>query len=269
MVLSLLTIAQFELTRVLFTRRGLVSILAFALIWFVVLRYAIYPASQFLSDDGSNSLIGLVLGEINLGHLAGASVPELAVYWLFTLMLLPFFCITLTADQTASDRARGTLRFLHLRATRSNIFFGRFLGQMYVQILLILVTGLSTLGLSLYRDINLLGTGIEQLLVIAVNLVLVLLPYTALMAMVSILANSARQATVYAIILWIAFLMLIRFVRDFLPDFTLLDWILPGSQITALAQLQQWDTLSLAPVPLIQTGVLLFVGWLITRRIDL
>jgi len=266
---TFLTIAQFELTRVLLTRRGMVSILAFALIWFVVLRYAIYPASRFLGGSGSNSLIGLLLGEINLGHLAEWSVPELSVYWLISLLLLPLFCIALTADQTASDRARGTLRFLHLRATRSAIFFGRFAGQMFIQWLLIVITGLSTFALALYRDPALLSTGIDHFVVIVVNLTIVLLPYTALMAMVSIASKSARQATVYAIILWIVFMLLIRYLQAKFPDLVLLDWILPGSQIKSLVQLQSWDTLSLAPIPLIQCAILLFVGWLIMRRIDL
>lgn len=266
---TFLTLAHFELIRLLFTRRGLLSILAFALIWFLILRYAIFPASRFLAEGAGQLLLELLPGEINLRHLADWIVPELSVYWLFSLLLLPLFCIVLTADQTASDRARGTLRFLHLRATRPAIFFGRFLGQMYIQILIILITGITTFALALYRDSSLLAGGVEQFFVIVLNLALVLLPYTALMAVVSILAKSARQATIYAIILWTVILLAIRFAQSRLAELAVLDWVLPGAQIRSLMQLQHWDTLSVAYVPLIQTAVLLLIGWLIARRIDL
>lgn len=266
---QLFTIAKFELTRLLLTRRGTIAIAAFALVWFVILRYAIYPASNFLADAGGNSLLDYLLGEVNLGHLADWLVPELSVYWLFSLFLLPLFSIALAADQTASDRARGTLRFLHLRATRSVIFFGRFLGQMFVHFLLIVVTVATTFALALYRDSALLSEGFAHLSVIVVNLHIVLLPYVALMAMVSIMSKSARQATLFAVILLIVFKLLVSFLQNRFPAVTLLDWILPGSQITPLLQLQSWDTLSFAPIPIAQTLVLLGAGWLIARRIDL
>lgn len=267
---NLFIIARFEITRLLLTRRGMLSVVAFALVWFLLLWYAIYPASRFMAQNNQQgSLTGILLQQINLGHLSDWAVPELTVYWLFSLFLLPFFSIMLTADQTASDRARGTLRFLHLRATRNALFFGRFLGQMLVQCLIIAITAITTFALALTRDPAIAGSGLEQLLLVIVNLLIVVMPYTALMAVMSIIAKSARQATLYAIILWIVSMLVISMLHAQLPGLAILDWILPGSQITPLMKLQGWDTLQLMPIPLIQTAVLLLAGWKISNRIDL
>lgn len=243
--------------------------MAFALVWALLLYYVVFKASRMLATDGGSGLIAGLLDYMGLDRIASWAVPELAVYWFLGLMLLPFFCITLTADQTASDRARGTLRFLLLRSTRWQIYFGRFLGQMFVQALFVIFTALTTLGVSLYRDGSSLPQWLETAPAVMVNLLIVLLPYTALMALVSIMAKSARQATLYAIILWIVFWFLIRYLLAKFPDLDLLQWVMPGSQITSLLKTTGWDALALAPIPLAQTVVLLIIGALIVRRIDL
>ena len=264
-----LQIAYFELTRLFFTRRGWLAILACALVWGLLLYYAVYRAARLLAADQQTGLLSLLLSEIGWQDLARWSVPELAIYWFFGLSLLPFFCIVLTADQTASDRARGTLRYLHLRATRWQIYFGRFFGQMLVQLLFILVTLLSTLGVVMWRDPSLLQSWLELSPAIVVNLLIVVLPYTALMAMVSILAKSARQATTFAVILWIIAMLLIGYLGRQFPELSMLSQVLPGSQISQLMRVIGWDALALAWLPLLQTLVLLAVGAVVVRRIDL
>ena len=102
-----------------------------------------------------------------------------------------------------------------------------------------------------------------------VNLLLVLMPYIALMALLSVIARSARQATLYAIVAWIVISIAIGVIQNRYGPLPMLDWVLPGSQIGNLLRLDGWDTLSLAPIPLLHTAVLLFAGWLAMRRIDL
>jgi len=251
------------------TRRGWLSIAAFALVWMFIVRVAIYPASRYLSGNADNPLLTLVLGEINLDALATWLVPELAVYWVFSLLFLPVFCVILTADQIASDKARGTLRFLHLRATRSSIFFGRFLGQMLVQLLFILATLATAFALAVFREPTLLASEFERVIIIIVNLLIVLLPYTALMALVSVLARSGRQATLFAVILWILMWVILRYLKEWFPDLEMFNWVMPGSQLFELMRERSWDTLQLAPIPLLQTLVLLVIGWAVMRRVNL
>lgn len=265
---TILVLARYELSRLFLTKRGLLSLLAFALVWFLILRYAIYGAAQFFM---SNELGGLIVSLFNstvTNNLMSWQVPELAVFWIINLYLLPIFSVMLTADQTASDRARGTLRLLHLRATRDGIFFGRFIGQLLILSMLILLALSSTVTLVLFRDSHLILPTMQLSLVLLVNLILVLLPYTALMAWVSAMAKSARQATLYAVIVWIIFSMFTGWLSNQYPGLWGLDKVLPGAQISDLLKLSGWDTLSLAYIPIIQTIVLLGLGRFMMQRSD-
>ena len=245
------------------------SILAFALVWSLLLYYIIYRASLILTNPQQSGLVQVLLEFVGLQRMTAWPVPEMAVYWYLGLLIMPFFCLTLTADQTASDRARGTLRFILLRATRWQLFFGRFLGQMWVQALLILATTASVLVITAMRSSADLAGWTQEGIAVVVNLFIVLLPYTALMAVVSVMARSARQATTYAVILWIVFWFLARYLLAKFPDMTALEWILPGAQLKAQMRSVGWDAFALAPIPLLQMAVLLLVGWLLVRRIDL
>ena len=265
---SLFIIARYELGRLFMTRRGLLSLLAFALIWFLILRYPIYSASQFFMADEVGGLIASFLDLSIINNLLSWQVPELAVLWVVALYLFPIFCVILTADQTASDRARGTLRLLHLRASRDGIFFGRFVGRLLILIMLIALVLASTIVLVILRDSSMMLPSLHLSAIILVNLILVLLPYTALMAWVSSMAKSSRQATVYAVIIWIACSILTGWLSRQFPELSVLDLILPGAQVQSLLQLSGWSTLSLAVIPIVQTIVLLFLGRMIMQRSD-
>ena len=265
---TILLIAWYELHRLFLTKRGLLSLSAFGLVWFLILRYAIYGAAQFFGVDQVGGVIASFLNSSIINNLMSWQVPELAMFWVVMLYLLPIFCVILTADQTASDRARGTLRVLHLRASRDGIFFGRFVGQLVVLFFLIVIALATTLALVMMRDSSQLFPALRLSSIVLVNLMLVLLPYTALMAWVSSMARSARQATTYAVIIWIICSILTGWLARHFPELWGLDMVLPGSQVTPLLKLSGWNTLSLAFIPLIQTGVLLFLGRMIMQRSD-
>ena len=163
---TILVLSRYELSRLFMTRRGLLSLFAFALVWFLILRYAIYGAAQFFMADAPGGLIVSFFNSAIINNLMSWQVPELAVFWVIALYLLPIFCIALTADQTASDRARGTLRLLHLRATRDGIFFGRFIGQLLILLLLILLALMTTVMLVLIRDNSILIPAVKLSLIL-------------------------------------------------------------------------------------------------------
>ncbi len=266
--MPILSICQFEWSRLFLTRRGWLSIAAFVLIWILILVTIIAPAARVVTSELSG-LAAIALEALGLQNLSRWASVEMALYWVISLYLLPLFSITIAADQTASDKTRGTLRFLALRTTRSQIFFGRFLGQFTIQILLVAVTIASVLILVGYYSTDKLSGALESTPVVFVNLLLVIMPYVALMALLSVLAKSARQATLYAIVAWTIISIAIGVIQSRYGPLPILDWVLPGSQIGNLLRLDGWDTLSLAPVPLLHTAILLFAGWLAMRRIDL
>jgi len=161
------------------------------------------------------------------------------------------------------------MRFLVLRTSRTNIFFGRFIGQYLIQLFFVLVTLATVLGLVAYKSPEKLAVAIAEAPVVIVNLALVLLSYVALMALVSVLVKSARRATMLAIVGWIVLWFIIRYVQNNFGPIPLLDWVLPGSQLSTLLRLGSWDTLALAPIPIAQTLILLGLGWFAIRRCDL
>jgi len=268
-MMSILNIARNEWARLFMSRHGWIAIFAFGLIWTLFLIYVIQPAARYIASVDLSAVLQFLLPRLDRVALNNWQSTEMGLYWIFALYLLPFFTMVSAADQIASDKTRGTMRFLVLRASRSQVFFGRFLGQYFVQLLVVLVTVLSVLALIAYHSPENLSIAVSEVPVVVVNLAVVLLPYVALMALFSVMASSARQATLYAIIGWIVLWFLLGYVQDKFGPFAFLEWVLPGSQFRSLLKLPGWETLSMAPIPLVQTIVLLAIGWVIMKRVEL
>ncbi|MBX2882938.1 MAG: ABC transporter permease [Granulosicoccus sp.] len=258
-----------EVMRLLSTRRGLLSLLGFALLWVAVMYYGILPAASWFSGASETGLSDLILPRFGLEAWQKWPAPELAVYWIVCLYLLPFLAVLTAADQTASDRSRGTLRYLSLRSSRLQIYMGRFLGQCIILTLVVLLSLASVIVIVAFNTPEKIQAVFASSPMIITNLVLLLLPYIALMALVSAMARSARQATLYAMILWIGVSLLVAFIQSRFGGLAVLDWVLPGSQVKQLVQLSDWQSLSLAPIPLVHTTVLLIVGGFIMQWRDL
>lgn len=267
--MRILVLAQDEILRLLSTKRGVISLLGFLLIWIAVLNYGILPAAAFFVGASESGLTEMLLPRLGLEAWQQWPAPELAVYWVVSLYLLPFFALITSADQTASDRSRGTLRFLVLRCSRLEIFFGRFLGQFVILSLVVVATLVSVLIVILLYSPQLLSASMASAPIIVVNLLLLVLPYIALMAWVSVMARSARQATLYAVIAWLTVSLLVGYLQSKFGPMALLDWALPGSQVSQLLRLHDWQTLKLAPIPIVHTVVLLLIGGYMMRQRDL
>ena len=264
---QILLISVFELNRLFLTRKGHLYLLTFVLVWYFILFYPIRYAADLLAKEQTHAKGYGFFEFLGFGSLLHWRIPEFAVFWHFALLFFPLLCVFITADQTGSDRERGTLRFLGLRTSRDCIFFGRFTGMMLVQAILVCVVSSATLILVLYRNMNLFPVGLENLLAISLNLFLVLLPFTAMMAALSAKVDSARQCTVWAVLIWTLLSGIISGLSYYLPGLEFLKTMVPGFQLSELAQLAEWKTLQLAYIPLLQTCVLLIFGrWIMTRQ---
>lgn len=261
LVRNTLILAKFELKKLLFNPKGLIALIAFALVWMLILLYPIRGASDILLSPDFRQLIAGIFGESSVDKLFQWQVAEMAIFWVAALYLFPLFSIFVSADQFASDKSRGSFRFLILRTGRDSLFFGRFIGHMLIQSLLLMLTVAATILLALSRESSLLLPALSSGLVVFINIFIILLPYTASMALLSLYANSARQATIYAILLWAVSAIVIAIVNSQLPAVgELLSWILPGAQLSMMINTQGISSLIYAPIPLIQAGVLLFLG---------
>lgn len=263
----LLLISQFELKRAFATRRGLLSLVTFAVVWYFILLYPLrFTAELLMQEKGLNPNFSF-FDFIGFGSMQLWSIPEFGVFWNFALIIFPMLTITLAANQTCTDRERGTLRFIVVRSSRDRVFFGRFAGVMVFQALLIGAASISTLVLVLTRDAALFLSALPNLLAQIVNLVLVVLPFTAMMAALSSQVKSARQATLWAILIWTFLAGIISSLAYYLPALDFLKSLIPGYQLSGLAKLSGWETLRLAYIPLLQSLILLFLGrWLMARQ---
>jgi len=263
----LLLICQFEIKRGFATRKGLLSLVTFTVIWYFILLYPLRFAAELLVQENGLKQNFSFFDFIGFSSIQHWSIPEFGVFWHFALMIFPMLSITLAADQTCSDRERGTLRFIVVRSSRDWIFFGRFAGVMLIQALLIVATTFSTLALVLTRDATLVASALPDLLALIVNLILIVLPFTAMMAALSAQVKSARQATLWAILIWTFMAGMINGLAYYLPALDFLKFLIPGYQLSGLAQLSGWRTLQLAYIPLLQSLILLALGrWIMTRQ---
>jgi hypothetical protein len=138
---------------------------------------------------------------------------------------------------------------------------------MAVQALLICATAFSSLILVLYRDNSIFCSALPDLFLLIVNLILAVLPFTAMMAALSAKVKSVRQTTLWAILIWTFLASVINGLAYYLPALDLFKYLIPGYQLSDLAQLSGWQTLQLAYIPLFQSIVLLALGrWLMARQ---
>lgn len=263
----LIRISAFELKRSFATRKGLLSLVTFAVIWYFILLYPLRFTAELIVQEKGLQAGFSIFDVIGFGAIQHWPIPEFGVFWHFSLMIFPMLSIMLAADQTCSDRERGTLRFIVIRSSRDRIFFGRFIGVMMIQALWISVAAFSTFALTLARDASLLSFVLPDLPILIVNLILVALPFTAMMAALSVQVKSARQATLWAILIWMFLAGIISSLAYYLPALAFLKCLIPGYQLSDLAQLSGWHTLSLAYIPLLQSLILLIFGrWIMARQ---
>jgi hypothetical protein len=117
------------------------------------------------------------------------------------------------------------------------------------------------------RDASLFTVALPDLVVLIVDLVIIVLPFTAMMAALSARVKSARQASLWAILIWTFMAGILNGLAYYLPGLDFLKLLIPGYQLSEVAQLSGWQALHLAYVPFLQGLVLLGLGrWLMARQ---
>jgi len=262
---SIWLISQFELTRLFLTKRGAILLAAFAIVWFLILKYPISYSVSILGNENFGENITVFSSQLNLDYLLQWAYSEVAVYWLFGIFIFPFIAVLMTSDQTASDASRGTIRFLLLRTSRNQLLFGRFIGQLIIIAILIALTMSAALIMGIIREPSNVFATIPQLALVASNLILVCLPFIALMALFNSLIQSSKLSVVFTIIL----LPIVNgFITYFSTYFSPLDYLLyalPGVQITDTIQMANFQ-LSSVITPVVQTVVYLGLAQTVLAR---
>jgi hypothetical protein len=259
-VKNLWLITRFELHRLFASPRGWFALSAFVIIWYVLLRYPIFQASAGMQDPEILRIFSGIFGMAGMYNILNWPLPELSAYWVMCVGLLPMCTLFFAADQTSSDRSRGTLRFLMLRTSRDSVFFGRFLGQMLIQSILISLSIAATLAMAWWRLGSLSAAALEAALIMVINLVVIIAPFTALMAMCSALVKSSRMAISLAVVGSGVVLGVLGWVAWYLPMVREFMAFVPGAQISQVLSQAGWSTLQSSGLPLAQTAVFLLIG---------
>ena len=255
----------FELVRLFKTKRGLLALLAFATIWFIILYYFVSSAAEIVNSRSFAGMAAELFGALGLSELLDWPVSEYAIYWLVAVYFFPTFALLVCSDQFCSDKQRGTLRFITLRSTRAELVLGRYLGQVLIVTILILMTLTATMIIASMRDLSLLVASLQVGARLWLELIIVVMPFIALMTLLNTLVNSARLAIVTASLFFGLGPLIIAFIKYQFGHEFYLNLLFPGEQITSILS-QSGIVTSQYALPLTQTLLLLVASHLSMKR---
>ena len=245
--MQLLLYTQQEMARLFKTRRGLVVLVLFGIMWTMSMFLI-----NYLYESASENLTQLTkAGELYTGPL------PMYFIWAVGLFVFPLVPMLLCTDLLVSDLQRGTVRFLLLRSTRVDFVIGRFLGQIINLTILVYVGLTITLGLFNYWGYI---QPLEQLITLAIygaNFLILCLPILGMVALFSTFATKPLRVMLWCMLFWSTSSMFIWCMPD---PFGIIHWVgylVPGHQIDDLVQLKSWETFKLAPIAIGQTAIFL------------
>lgn len=259
-------IAQQELQSCFASKRGLFISIVFIAIWTLLLFYPIRFSAEAMHDPDTGSMMLSVLSMMGLDPLKDWLLAEFAIYWVVALFLFPASSLLMATDQMISERNRGGLRFLTLRCSRGQIFFGRSLGHLLIQSCFILITLVITFLLLLLNDPQQWLAGIQLIPILFLNLIIVVCPFIALMSLLSVLMNSVRMASLMAVIVLLLGSLLINYAASYLPVLSVMNYWIPGAQVAQMAQSTPAIALLSLWNPAMQTLGFLIVGYGLFKR---
>jgi len=259
-------IASQELAASFASKRGLFVTGIFILIWSFLLFYPIRLSAEAMHNPDIGSLMVSLLSLVGLEPLKNWLLAEFAIYWVVALFLFPTFSLLIAADQMISERNRGGLRFLTLRCSRGQIFFGRFIGHLSIQGILLVITLAITYLLLLINNSENWLPGLQLLPLMFLNIMVSVLPFVALMSLLSILMSSVRMASLMAIVILALGSFIINYLAGYIPFLSLLNTWIPGVQLVHMAQSTPSIALMSLWIPLMQTVGFLLIGYGIFRR---
>lgn len=259
-------VARQELLASFASKRGLFVSSIFVIIWVWLLFYPIRISADAMNNPVGNSFILSILNLLGLEPLKDWLLAEFAVYWAVALYLFPAFSLFMAADQMISERKRGGLRFLTLRCSRSQIFFGRFLGHMLIQTGLLIITLAITYLLLILNSTQYWLEGLQIIPLLLLNLVLVTSPFVALMSLLSVSMNSVRMASLMAVIILVASGAIINMLAIYFPFLSALHYLIPGMQVEEMAQVSPNIALLSSWIPILQSLIFLVLGYGLFKR---
>lgn len=264
-----LLIALFDLRCSILKAKGLLFIVPFAFLWYLILGTVDQNVATWLhSREGL--LVAATLYNADTARLLFVEHPPvLSIYLLVALGTAPFFVILGTHDQFSSDLGTGYFRFLSSRCGRSEIFLGRWLGALILlagaYAVAAIIAGLLSLRYDDYATTD-IGLYLVQVYIT------VFLYAAALLSWVSVassLARSAVGALFIGMIGYTTMLLGVWIVDRLLDTGGVLRYLLPSAvKIDLLGLNPATASLAAASLP-VYTLVYGALAWRIFKAADL
>jgi hypothetical protein len=262
---QILLIALQEVKSSFANKRGIFIAFVYAVLWMLLLVYPIQFAAESMNNPDTSSFAVAILNTIGLESLKDWLFSELAMYWVAALILFPFFSLLMSVDQLISERNRGGLRFLVLRSYRQSIFIGRFLGHLAIQGIFISLTLCITYVFIFFNASDSVMKAITILPIIFINLLIVTIPFIALMSFFSVIMKSVVMAYIMVFVFYLS----AKFIIYSVPLLTWIKYAIPGYQLTEMMSQSPQFALMLLWLPILQGVGLLLLGFSLFKRLEL
>lgn len=259
----IIILALFDLRHSIFRLKGLVFLIPFFFFWYWILKLLLEHGGEFLVSPQSIALLTMLYKPEIAQILLILHPPTLSVFFIITLGTLPFFAMLSGNDQLASDSGRQTFRFILTRATRFELFAGRFLSSYSLTAVAIIITALLAGLVSLYNDpqnhAEIAGYSIQ---ITALSL-LYLLPLIAYMSAISAMMSSGLSTLLMSMVVYFALLIFGGYIhtKTGIPVS-----LVPGGVKNYLFNIHPDDLVFAIVMLLSYTFVYGSIGWLIFRR---
>ncbi|MFC3032862.1 ABC transporter permease subunit [Pseudoalteromonas fenneropenaei] len=257
--------ALFECARFFNSRRGITALITYSIVWAFFSYKFVANAIEVLSNEQLKEFVEIAFGFVGMQKVLTLSVAEFSIFWPITIVTMPVLAIFVSSDQLCSDIARGTIRFLTLRASRNEIMLGRFVGQLCVLSVFIGVTLITVIAITLLRDISLWFEALKLAGYLFLQLMIFLLPFVAIMTLFNSYLKSSKQATIHFFLFYILVSVASGvLVYYFGQPFAYIEYLLPDVNIKSAAALEvRW---MIYAVPVVQSLFYLTVASFIFNR---
>lgn len=183
-------IALFDLRYSLFRIRGLLFLLPFAFLWYLIIGSLSRDVSAWIQGPEGQALTATLFNIGTAQRLFVEHPPVLSIYLLVALGTAPFFVILGAHDQFASDLGSGYFRYLCSRCSRWEIFLGRYLSALSLlegaYLLSVVVAALVSVRIDGYPATTVLGYALQVFMIVF----LYVAALAAVTSLVSVLARS-------------------------------------------------------------------------------
>lgn len=247
--------------------KSLAFVIPYFLFWYLIFDNVILLAVEWLQSTQGLIFVSWISQDQELAlRLFIDRSATLSIYLLVSISLTPLFIILAANNQYSSDISRGAFRFLVMRATRTEIYFSRFLAVSLLVLICVTITSIwATFQAYLNEEDSLEAITLFGLQTFSIVFVYCL-PFIAFMSIISSFAKSAFGSLFMGMMVYIALVIIIFWLK---ADFSQIVYLIPSGLKSIIFEITA-ENISIATGALFAyTFFYFFCGWHIFKRRDI